>query len=217
MRAHEMNNAIVGLVMITCGVGLAAGGIFVLIRRPPDLTGSAVAVARNPRPGMHDSSMEAPTKTPRERGEEFEKWVVKRLRPNYFTIKEWRSDKYVDGIYAKSSEKPDLEIEFRLRDVRANFAIECKWRKSFDQGKKPSIEWATERQIANYQQFSRATGMPVFVVIGIGGNPETPAELYLINLNKLRFPRATADYLAKFRRGNVGADFFYDYKKSGLR
>jgi hypothetical protein len=112
---------------------------------------------------------------------------------------------------------PDLEIEFKLRDRHASFAVECKWRRSFNVGGKAGIEWANPRQIDTYQQFQRERDLPVFVVIGIGGEPDSPAELYIAPLDRLKYPFATAEYLAKFRRPDLAKDFYYDDGKSVLR
>ncbi len=42
------------------------------------------------------------------KGEEFEKFIVKKFNKEYFTLKEWTSDKYIDGIYAESTRNPDI-------------------------------------------------------------------------------------------------------------
>ncbi|MEW4570107.1 hypothetical protein AB1L88_19755 [Tautonia sp. JC769] len=152
-----------------------------------------------------------------EKGYLFEQWVVKRFNRRYFTIKEWRGDKYADGIYAESSTYPDLEIEFGLRDTRVVFAVECKWRKRYDSDERPGIEWATERQIENYQRFQRERGIPVFVVIGMGGEPDAPNDLFVANLDQLRYPFASAKYLASLRRSRVETDFYFDDDRGELR
>ena len=59
--------------------------------------------------------------------------------------------------------------------------------------------------------------MPVFVVIGVGGAPDDPAELYIAALDRLKYPFATAAYLAKFRRTNTQTQFYFDPKTPELR
>ena len=152
-----------------------------------------------------------------EKGIQFEKWVVKRLPRDFYTIKEWREDKYVDGNYAESTKNPDLEVEFHMGQVRKPFAIECKWRQGYDHGEKPYIVWASERQIENYRSFAEGKNLPVFVVIGLGGNPDDPDEVFIVNLNSLKYPKATAEYLGQFRRRNKELGFYYDYKKPELK
>ena len=46
------------------------------------------------------------------KGLAFEEFVVKRFDPDFFTIKEWRGDKQVDGVYAESNTYPDLVVNF---------------------------------------------------------------------------------------------------------
>ena len=104
-----------------------------------------------------------------------------RFRPEYFSIKEWRGDKYVDGVYAESSENPDLEIEFRLRGISTTLAVECKWRQSFERRDKVGLTWASSRQIANYQRFADdlrdregakvQCGEAHFEALAVGENP----------------------------------------------
>jgi hypothetical protein len=207
------HNTVLGVMMIVVGLVLVSGGVVVLTRKTADPSATITPSFQAPDNSLSPRSQQAPE----EKGRKFEEWVVKKFNPAYFAIKDWRGDKYVDGIHAESSEFPDLEIEFRLRDQGATFAVECKWRNSFNQGEKPGIEWASERQIANYQRFQRERGMPVFVLIGIGGEPDNPAVLYIVSLDRLKFPFASAEYLAKFRRTNTKTDFYYDKMRPELR
>jgi hypothetical protein len=209
-----MNGTILGTMMIVIGLGLVSGGIMVLSWReagPSRMPDSTVATSTDPSPGQVEPM------SSEEKGRLFEEWVVRKFKPAYFAVKEWRGDKRTAGIYAESSKLPDLEMEFRLRDQRSVFAVECKWRRAFDQGEKPGIQWATDEQIGHYREFRRQRNMPVLVVIGVGGEPDAPAELYIVPLDRLRYPFATAEYLAKFRRTDTTADLYFDPKSAELR
>jgi hypothetical protein len=59
--------------------------------------------------------------------------------------------------------------------------------------------------------------LPVFAVIGIGGEPDHPAELYVVPLERLKYPFASVEYLAKFRKADLTRDFYFDDQKSLLR
>ena len=52
----------------------------------------------------------------KKKGDDFEKYIVKKFDSAYFKLKEWAGDKYVDGIYAETTAQPDLLYEFRLRN-----------------------------------------------------------------------------------------------------
>ncbi|MFI5457522.1 MAG: hypothetical protein ACHRXM_18930 [Isosphaerales bacterium] len=208
-RDRLMVSTLLAVLMIVGGLCLTFGGIIVLLRRQPGspVTGrlSAASTTDSPdAPIRHNQPMPPSgkaTKRPdpldsQEKGIEFEKWVVAHLHRGFYTIKEWRGDKYVEGNYAETSSNPDLEVEFHMREIRKPFAIECKWRHDYEQGEKPYVDWASDRQIENYRGFAKARNMPVFVVIGIGGAPNDPAEVFVVPLNSLRYPKATAEYLA---------------------
>ena len=62
------------------------------------------------------------------------------------------------------------------------FAIECKWRKKFNNGK---ITWASNRQICSYEDFENQERIPVFVAIGIGGEPDNHVKLFITPLRNI--------------------------------
>jgi hypothetical protein len=202
------HQSIIGYLMILAGFASTIGGILVLVNGKND----PLASVQNLQQDLVEPSLE-----PEEKGRKFEDWVVRKFNTKFFVLKEWRGDKSVVGISAQSSSDPDLVFEFGLREQKAMFAVECKWRRSFTRGNKPGIEWATARQIDRYQDFQRRNGMPVFAVIGVGGEPDRPSELYVVPLDRLKYPFAAVEYLAKYRKPDLEKDFYYDAGKSQLR
>lgn len=150
------------------------------------------------------------------KGDAFERFVVKRFTPKYFTLQEWRSDKYVDGVYAVSNHFPDLEVcfEYKTKGVRESFAIECKWRKNYY---KNGIEWAQNYQIRNYKEYAEKLKIPVFVVIGVGGEPDKPQEVFIVPLSNLKDNVISQTELMKYRKEDAGGHFFWDYDRNELR
>ena len=150
------------------------------------------------------------------KGDAFEKFVVKNFNQKYFTLQEWRSDKYVDGIYAVSNHFPDLEVIFNFKEkgVKEAFAIECKWRKNYF---KNEIEWAKDYQIKNYKEYADKLNIPVFVVIGVGGEPEKPNELFIVPLPKMKVNVITKSELANYKKDLSESRFFWEYEKNILR
>ena len=150
------------------------------------------------------------------KGEAFEKFIVKKFDKQYFTLQEWRSDKYVDGVYAVSNHFPDLEVIFNLKTKGVNeaFAIECKWRKNY---LKNGIEWAKDYQIKNYKEYADKLNIPVFVVIGVGGEPENPNELFIIPLRNMKENTINKSELEKYKREVTEKPFFWDYENNKLR
>lgn len=150
------------------------------------------------------------------KGDAFEKFVVKSFSREFFTLQEWRSDKYVDGIYAVSNHFPDLEVIFddKLKGVKDVFAIECKWRKRFYHNE---IEWAKDSQIKNYKDYADRVNIPVYVVIGIGGEPEAPNEIFIVPLASIKSSTLSKTELSKYKKDTNESLFNWDYKKKELR
>lgn len=144
-----------------------------------------------------------------QKGRQFECFVVERFSENYFDLKVWQGDKYYKGKYADANHNPDLELEYNCSETRyIPFAVECKWRRCFNEH--GSIRWATEEQIRHYNEYSDDRNIQVFVVIGIGGDPSEPDEVYIVPLEKLKYPYVKKDYLQRFRRKKPAAFFYFD-------
>lgn len=151
---------------------------------------------------------------PEEKGLRFEKYILHKFNLNFFKVKEWRGDKFTDGIYAESTKYPDIEIEFSLKDTKKLFAVECKWRKGYFQDR---IQWARKEQILIYKCYSEENNIPVSVVIGVGRYPDNPEDVFVIPLDDLTEPFLTLDFLAKYRRLDKNKYFFFDLEKCVLR
>lgn len=150
-----------------------------------------------------------------EKGRAFEEYVVSHFNKKYFTLKEWRGDKYYKGNYAESNRYPDMEYEFSLDGkIIIPFAVECKWRSKF---KNEQIQWATEEQADIYRKFEKEKEMPVFVVIGVGGSPSDPERVYAVPLKALKLSIAKEDYIRDFMREDKEKYFFLDTENMLLR
>lgn len=149
-----------------------------------------------------------------EKGRAFEEYVVSHFNKKYFTLKEWRGDKYYEGNYAESNRYPDMEYEFSLNDKIIPFAVECKWRSKF---KNEQIQWATEEQADIYRKFEKEKDMPVFVVIGVGSSPSDPERVYAVPLKALKLSIAKEDYIRDFMREDKEKNFYLDTENMLLR
>ena len=146
-------------------------------------------------------------------GLDFEKFVVKKFDSDYFIIKNWASDKYVEGVYAETNLHPDLQLELNLRDGKYPFAVECKWRSKRDG---ESIWFAEDYQLKRYQKFERDNGYPVFIVLGIGGKPSNPEELYIIPVSLFNTAKQPKNKLVQLRK-DISKNFFFDGENAVLR
>jgi hypothetical protein len=79
----------------------------------------------------------------------------------------------------------------------AMIGIECKYRSTLFRG---DISWAKEYQPAKYRRFAGETGFRVFVVIGVGGTPESPQYMYCLPLWQAGRNRLKPRELKLYRR-----------------
>ncbi len=200
-----------GYIVIAIGIAIVVWGIMLLTKQKT----IEKPITTSEKPGQ-ENEKSVDLDENKAKGDAFERFVVKNFDKKYFTLQEWRSDKYVDGIYAVSSHFPDLEVIFNLesKGVREAFAIECKWRKSFYH---ESIEWAKDYQLKNYQEYAKKLKIPVFVVIGVGGVPEKPQELFIVPLQKIKSNTISKSDLASYKKGTIDTQFFWDYDKNVLK
>ena len=115
------------------------------------------------------------------KGREFEDYVLDLLDiPNNkkLTLKEWRGDKSLPGVYPENNSAPDFVFEYDGRP----FAVECKWRNHIP--KDIEKELIPADRMGFFRQFSINRHMPVYMLLGIGGLPNDPDCLYFACLDK---------------------------------
>lgn len=150
-----------------------------------------------------------------EKGERFEQFIIKLFNEHFFYLKKWRkSEKFTDSCLSFDHWNPDLEMELVFTGARKyRFAVECKWRKEFRDGK---IDWARNDQICAYRMFQDQVRIPVFVAIGIGGEPDSPEKLFLTPLNNIHMHSELYETaLIPFKRKPTHK-FYYDAQQLKL-
>jgi hypothetical protein len=150
----------------------------------------------------------------KEKGNDFEAFIVRKFSKKYFKLLDWAGDKYVEGIYAETTLQPDLKMRFKFTDVEVDFAVECKYRSFF-----PSrgFEWCTQSQLKNYRNFAKEKNMPVFLALGIGGLASQPEELFIVPLAKIETVLLSRDFLKIYRKWNFrDKDLYFNFDKLSL-
>lgn len=119
------------------------------------------------------------------KGRKYELFFVNELlNSSDFEILRWTPDKgFENGIYVKSNGDPDLLIQYQKKLI---FAVECKYRGRFYKGNSPpKVDWGYCAQAERYDEYGKEEKVPVFVAIGISGNPDKPKYNYLVPLDRL--------------------------------
>ena len=142
------------------------------------------------------------------KGDMFERYIIslftKNNRPNktYFTVENWTRDinKNDTGVEVISNQYPDLIMCYNRKEY---FAVECKWRKGFyySQDREGAIlKWSYYDQIKRYEEFQKDKKIPVFIVIGVAGDPNNPKKMYCLPLSKAKYPELFPSYLKDYER-----------------
>lgn len=193
-----------GYVLILIGLCAILSGLYILTSSKNNLSEKSdeMLVQKDITPAQDDYLNN------KLKGDNFEKFVVSRFDSAYFTIQEWRSDKYVDGKYAISNHFPDLEIIFNLntKNIHDRFAIECKYRSNYY---KNAIHWAENYQLENYKKYAKAVKLPVFIVIGVGGKPQNPRDVFIVPLTMINSETLNIEFLTQYRRKVSDNNFYW--------
>ena len=146
------------------------------------------------------------------KGDDFEKFIIRKFNKQYFTIKQWAGDKYVEGYYSEKTLQPDIIVEFKLRDYSKKVAIECKWRSSTYKG---GIQVSYTDQLKRYKEFEHKKQIDVYIALGIGGKASMPDSLYLIPLKSISNPFISENDLSSFKM-KIDNSFFLNAKNGVL-
>jgi hypothetical protein len=199
------NTMTLGIILTILGVGLTIVGI-IFITKNSDKVAESIEKIR-----QEDEAIS----TEKQKGDGFEKFVIQKFSKSYFTIIEWTGDKYIDGMYPISNTNPDLMLRFKMKDIEKDFAVECKYRSNYY---KNGVEWCTNKQLENYQNFATDREMPVFVAIGLGGVATAPEELFIIPLSEIKGIFLDKAFLERYKKENFKeSNLFFDYERGVLK
>jgi hypothetical protein len=124
---------------------------------------------------------------PNQKGNRFERYVLTLFPEKDFIVEDSTCDasKFL-GRHVESDTHPDFIL--RERKSGKSFAVECKWRGNWIQGKGPEPGlWWNLKQGSRYLAFQESARIPVYVVFGIGGTPDKPKEIYFLPASELKW------------------------------
>lgn len=150
---------------------------------------------------------QSPDDEQKEKGLEFERFIIRSFNQQYFEPIHWTSDKGVDGIYPKSNQNPDLLMQLNTYDGSTRFAVECKWRARIPGSNE--VEICRSDQLDRYKSYGKKHRMEVFLALGIGGQPSYPNQLYIIPLRSVMHPVVKMYFLKQFEK-QPGTAFYFN-------
>jgi len=153
-----------------------------------------------------------------QKGREFEDFIVEMFHKDgdYFSLMSRSADKFTGaGVSAKDATDPDLKYNFLSRGRTYPFAVECKWRKKFQQDKELTVT-SSAGQLQRYKSYERHTKEKTFIVLGVGGSAGNPEHLFVIPVSDIQDPTLTKKELLPFYQRSK-SHFTYDPENKVLK
>jgi hypothetical protein len=138
------------------------------------------------------------------KGREFEDFVLELFdlnETNAYSLIEWRGDKTTGEISPVSNTYPDFVLEYKEGKQKKIFSVECKWREYIP--KRLTQPLFSPEQIVRYQEYSKEKGQDVFVILGVGGEPSMPEDMYLIPIDSIQQVQSRPSFLNQYKRAVV--------------
>ena len=135
------------------------------------------------------------------KGREFEDFVLELFDLNdtkAYSLLEWRGDKSLGDVSPVSNTYPDFVLEYKEGKRKRKFAVECKWRTTIPRRHTQSL--FEPEQITRYQEYAEEKAQNVYIILGIGGEPSMPEELYLIPIDAISQIQSKPSLLKQFQR-----------------
>ena len=205
-----MRNKSMGIILIILGAAILAVGIFFCAKSGSNVENHAeTKVEGNTQPEVN---ILTPDRTgsrfdeAKAKGNSFEDYVANLFKDrNIFTVINWyQGVTSSEGVYAESNMNPDFEIEQKFsEDFKVKYWIECKYRSSFNDGK-IAIE---SLQLQRYKEKQGESRQKVLLAIGIGGQPHSPSDFYLVPVDSAVNHELTPEYLAGFKLPGSSENF----------
>jgi len=127
------------------------------------------------------------------KGDEFERYIWINLFPpiNYALLHKNHDFFTSQDFYIESSKEPDFK--FKAVKSETEFFVEAKYRSHFYHGR---LEWCKTYQLRRYQVINKIA--PIFIVIGVGGHPTAPEQVFLIPIKLIKYTVLFQSFLRKF-------------------
>lgn len=141
----------------------------------------------------------------------FEDFVVTLFDPLYFLNRRPKSERVYAGKIPNDEPMPDFIFEFNQKDVHAHFAIKCQYYKDVA---KNEVHLFPADVVRGFRQFEEEKGIDVYYVLGFGGAPDDPKELFLLPAKSIQDEYVTKSELRRYSKSGM---FYYNSKTERIQ
>lgn len=137
----------------------------------------------------------------------FEAFVITLFDPLYFQYRRPKQQHVYAGNPRVTDASPDLIFEFRQKETEVHFAIVCRYYKHVA---KNEVQLTSPEMRRGLEQFEH----DLYYVLGFGGTPDDPKELYFVPASDI-----SGDYITKtsLRQYSKSGMFYYNRRTGRIQ
>ena len=141
----------------------------------------------------------------------FESFVLTLFDPLFFKYKRLKNEHVYAGKGPVAEKGADFVFEYNQKDTAKSFAIKCQYYKNVA---KSEVQIFTGERLEFFRQFEDETDMDVYYVLGFGGAPDDPRELFFIPAKNVR-----SEYMSKaaLRQYSKSGMFYYNRRTGKIQ
>ena len=141
----------------------------------------------------------------------FEAFVVTLFDPMFFRHKRPEAEKVYAGSVPEQQQRADLEIIYHNQETTSTFAVKCLY---LPKPEDRRSEILGKGQVQMMKTYEAENDIDVYYVIGIGGTPDDPKEVYLVPSRDWKGGSITYDRLRPFVKSGM---IYYHRRTRKLR
>ena len=209
-----MKQNTIGIIILSVGIVLTAIGFYAINAEDRDKESSkptAAALSTEPKPIKENETSSKTINSGQsnvQKGQAFEEYVISKFD---FSRKSLTLLSRADN--SSTATKPDLDIKLTAGGKDYRFAVECVWRQDMPQ---ESLDWCKEEKIEVLKSYEKKNNAKVFIVVGIGGAPRNPEQLYIVPLDERPYANIYTSVLSKYEVTTKEGKFFYETSTNRL-
>ena len=141
----------------------------------------------------------------------FEAFVVTLFDPIFFRHRRPETERVYAGQFSEAQPGPDLEFIYHNKGVSGRFAIKCLY---FQNALQRKWQLLPPDQLKALRNFRSENEIELYYVLGIGGTPDDPKELYLVPGSEVKGAITSREILKPFAKSGM---VYYNRKEGKLR
>ncbi len=115
------------------------------------------------------------------------------------------ANKFSKESFTRLGKRNLFDIQMKHNGKRQRFAVICHYSENIPS---QSITWTNPDELLAFHKEAKAQEGPVFVVIGAGGTPRQPENIFALPLTEVKQAELQSSILSQYETSDVGAHFF---------